>query len=151
MIIGVDIDDTIKITELTLRPGSPKSMASWPDLEARAALQELTENHRVVYITSRMETTRLETVLWLRDNGFPNPESVFFSNFGSKGEILCSLGVEVFVDDDPENIQEAVDLGIESILVDRWYNKDFDFQGVVRAADWDEILRWIKERGCDQE
>ena len=151
MIIGVDIDDTIKITELTLRPGSPESMASWPDLEARAALQELAENHRVVYITSRMETTRLETVLWLRDNGFPNPESVFFSNFGSKGEILCSLGVEVFVDDDLENIQEAVDLGIESILVDRWYNKDFDFQGVVRAADWDEILRWIKERGCDQE
>lgn len=144
MIIGVDIDGTIRLTDFILGD-STDSEKDWPDIEALRVLRELSNQHTIVYITSRSGRTRFRTVQWLLQVGFPNPHAVYFSNGNAKTSIIDELGVSVFIDDDPEFIVNALDGNAVPVLISRWYNAEFQNERVLRVHSWVEILDLIQK------
>jgi hypothetical protein len=90
-----------------------------------ARLGELARAHRweVIFLTRRPEsagaTAQVQTQRWLAAHGFPLP-SVFVAK-GSRGLIAAALGLDVVVDDRPENcVDVAVDSKARPVLV--WRN-----------------------------
>jgi hypothetical protein len=74
----------------------------------------------VIFLTKRPEgagaTAQLQTQLWLEARGFPLP-SVYVVQ-GSRGRIAAALGLDVVVDDRPENcLDVAVDSKARAILI----------------------------------
>ena len=89
---------------------------------ALARLYALVQEHRweLIFLTSRPETegdtAQAQSHRWLAKHGFLQP-SVFVVR-GSRGKIAASLGLDVVVDDRPENcLDVAIDSSARAILV----------------------------------
>ena len=89
---------------------------------ALARLYALVQGHRweLIFLTSRPETegdtAQAQSHRWLSTHGFLQP-SVFVVH-GSRGKIAASLGLDVVVDDRPENcLDVAIDSSARAILV----------------------------------
>jgi uncharacterized HAD superfamily protein len=70
-----------------------KSLVKW--------VQDFGKRYNILYITARPTEVQRVTIKYLTDNGFPNPEDVFFTN--DKASVICSHDVFGFVDDKPSN------------------------------------------------
>jgi len=116
---------------------------------AREAMSHLVTAYRVIVITGRSETTRVQTEKWLKSNFATIFSEVYFTNnfLGepnmekkAKAEICVNLGVDILIDDSWEEAISVVSVGITTLLFDKPWNRRELFSGIYRVRDWDHIL-----------
>lgn len=81
----------------------------------------------IYFITSRRgPAVKEQTHTWLQENGWtPANTSVLINRHGDKGDVCKALGVNVFVDDRPENCVDVYRKcpGARIFLIDRAHNR----------------------------
>lgn len=113
-------------------------------------LNFLKENHEPIFITSRPEDLKAKTISFLeRRFAFENP-SVFFSgdissNLEYKAEICLKEGVDLIVEDSPNNSLRCAEKGIRVLLLDKLWNQNCEHKNIFRCKGWSEVVDKIKE------
>jgi hypothetical protein len=107
-----------------------------PGAVARLAALAAERRWEVIFLTKRPETAgataQLQSQRWLVARGFPLP-SVFVVH-GSRGRVADSLGLDVVVDDRPENCFDVVvDSKARAVLV--WREDENELPARVRRLD----------------
>jgi hypothetical protein len=107
-----------------------------PGAVARLAALAAQRRWEVIFLTKRPETAgataQLQSQRWLVARGFPLP-SVFVVH-GSRGRVADSLGLDVVVDDRPENCFDVVvDSKARAVLV--WREDENELPARVRRLD----------------
>jgi hypothetical protein len=132
-----------------------------PGAVAQLAAVALANRWEVIFLTKRPQsagsTAQLQSQRWLESNGFTLP-SVYVVQ-GSRGRIAAALGLDVVVDDRPENcLDVAIDSKARAILV--WRDDDKNLPaatqrlgiGVVKTvADCLDILTRADSNGREPE
>ena len=77
------------------------------------------------YVTSRSIPSEVSAE-WLHNHGFPNAPVITVGSGNSKLSALNELGIDLFVDDKAETIEEINEAGIIGLLRDRLYNEHAD-------------------------
>src|SRR5262245_27761602 len=131
-----------------------------PGALARLAALARDRKWEVIFLTSRPETrgdtAQLQSHRWLAAHGFPFP-SVFVVH-GSRGKIAASLGLDVIVDDRPENcLDVAIDSKARAVLV--WRSdeeqvpasaRQLGIGAVKSIADCLDILEELDTAGAER-
>jgi hypothetical protein len=91
-----------------------------PGATARLAAMASEKRWEIIFLTKRPQTlgatAQVQSQRWLESKGFPLP-SVYVVQ-GSRGRIAAALGLDIVVDDRPENcLDVVVDSSARSILV----------------------------------
>ena len=69
------------------------------------------------------------------------------TNIKDKSIACKDENVEVFIDDSVRHCDEVADAGIETLLFETYYNKEYD--RVKHVRDWQEIYEYLKRRCQD--
>lgn len=96
---------------------------------------------KIVFITRRRDSFKVKsrTKKWLKNHGFKYHKLILGAK--NKGKICNELGVSLFVDNDIKNVYDAMDFGIDSIVMMDEYNKDENELKVV--SSWDEVYNYV--------
>ena len=107
-----------------------------------------------VIITSRPESVREQTHLWLAGH-FPTlVKKIYFTShfyhqetMVTKADVCRDLGVEVFIDDAPFHIEDVAVVVKRAILFDAPWNQNhcLTLPNMYRVHSWSEIQRLLKE------
>jgi 5'(3')-deoxyribonucleotidase len=103
---------------------------------ARLALETLQKQFRIVIITARRPSARPQTLQWLHMHELPFDE---LHLTGEKSDV--SDGVVFAVDDHPTHIQDYIEQGIQTFLMDQPWNRSFSKAGVTRVENWEQLLQ----------
>jgi len=131
-----------------------------PGVITRLAALAAERRWEIIFLTKRPEsageTAQVQSQRWLQSHGFPLP-SVFVVQ-GSRGRIAAALGIDIVIDDRPENcLDVVVDSKARAILV--WRDDERNLPpaarrlgiGVVKTVDEClEILIKIDSSGREQ-
>lgn len=130
---------------------TPEHLNAVPVLGAVEAIKKLKDNNTLIIITSKPETLRGATSEWI-DKYFPNSfkNIVFTNHFSgngirrSKGDVCKEMGVDIFVDDNLENVENVLGVGISALLFNApWNQCDNQYDAkhpIVRVNSWQEII-----------
>jgi hypothetical protein len=123
-----------------------QALAPLPSAEEWLALDRLSRENRLIFITHRYERDTYDinriTCNWLRKHGVSNPV-VYFTQ-SHKSELIEKLAVELFVDDRHENCREAAENSQAVVMMPhRPYNSCFNHPGVQRIQQLGEIFAFI--------
>ena len=109
--------------------------------------------YKLCVITGRSIGYEKQTKAWI-DKYYPNIFSdIFFVNtFGktdeisrNKSEICNSLGIKIFIEDDPYYIEDCANAGIKVLYLDYPWNKEVNFKNSTRVYSWKEIAEKLNE------
>ena len=70
------------------------------------------------------------------------------TNIHDKAAICQKEKIDIFIDDSVRNCTEVSKAGIEVLLFETYYNKEY--QGVKHVKNWDEIYEYLKGRIQDE-
>ena len=104
-----------------------------PGVIPRLASLVAARRWEIIFLTKRPQsaglTAQVQSQLWLESKGFPRP-SVFVVQ-GSRGRIAAALGLDIVVDDRPENcLDVVVDSKARAILV--WRDSEQQLPSAAR-------------------
>lgn len=107
---------------------------------AREGIESLIqEGHDIIYITARRTEEEEITLRWLEQYGIPH-ETVLFSGFKSKVDLVREWGIQAFVEDHVLNAEGIAHIGVPVFLMTTSYNRDKALpENVTRCADWEGI------------
>jgi uncharacterized HAD superfamily protein len=125
-----------------------QELAPLPSAEEWLALDRLSRENRLIFITHRYERDTYDigrtTCDWLKKHGISNP--VVYFNQSHKSELIAKLAVELFVDDRHENCREAAENTPAVVMMPhRTYNSAFNHPRVQRIQDLTEIFLFLNE------
>jgi len=138
---------------------TPEVMGSYDYIHsARAVLEKLAQEHRLIVITARKVETRELTEQWI-DMYFPDIfEHIHMAGFWdvaanaqavtlTKADICESLGVDVLIDDQLKHCNGVAERGIASIVYGdyHWNRSETLPEGVTRCHSWGEIEEYFDE------
>ena len=112
---------------------------------APEALQQLQkEGHTIYFITARPDVEKIRKVTeeWLSKHRFPFDGTNLYMNAQQKGEVATQLGIDLFFEDDPQHLNNLIQAGIHTIIVDAKYNQHYN-QEIPRIKDWTEGLEYV--------
>jgi hypothetical protein len=115
-------------------------LASDPYPGAVDAVRGWHEAGHFIHITShRAGEAHEATAQWLERIGLPYDELYLSYDKVSR----CSeIGIELLIDDSPENLARAIDAGIAvATLVHPWNRELCEMEDVICGEDWDELAR----------
>lgn len=126
---------------------SPEHLNTKPMDGAVEVINKLKDDNTLIIITSKPEMLREETLKWI-NKYFPNSfKDVFFTNhfYGnglrrSKGDVCKEVGVDMFIDDNLENLENVLSMGIPALLFDAPWNQYASKYPMTRVKSWNEIL-----------
>lgn len=97
--------------------------------------------HDVYFITTRVGVEcKRQSELWLQKEGFMLPTVIISA---SKGQVADGIGLNVFIDDKPENIEDVIFgtiHGARCYLLNRPYNLDRQVRDCTRVNSVEEML-----------
>ena len=101
------------------------------------------EGHKIILITKRKNTFKIKhaTKKWLKKNGFKYHKLILGGN--KKGIICMENDIDLFIDNDKNNIIDAEDSNVECILKGTKFNKKYA-NYFNRIEDWVDIYRYLK-------
>lgn len=157
----IDHDEVVKRSEDYHTSGTVMTYRHFP--EAKPVLARLSEDYRLILVTSRRRLIEKETRDWI-NQFFPGYfEDLIFAGFyddttnknpyaQTKAEIIRHLSVDFLIDDHPKHCIAAVKAGIPALLFgDYGWNRDIEIpQHVTRVRGWRDIERYFeksKEKG----
>jgi uncharacterized HAD superfamily protein len=134
------------IIEVSNNPKFWRDLAPLPSTEEWSALDMLSRENRLVFITHRYERDNYDighiTCDWLRKHGVKNPVVYFTQNH--KSELIEKLAVELFVDDRHENCREAAENTKAVVMMPhRAYNSTFNHPRVQRIQELTELFSFL--------
>lgn len=99
------------------------------------------EGHILILITRRSDNlaTKMKTKKWLKQKGFIY-DKIYFKAL-QKADIGIKEQLDLFIDNDEKNIYEALDKGINSLLMSSKYTKNV--KKVKKVNNWEEIYNYI--------
>lgn len=108
------------------------------------AINQVLRNHQVYFITTRPSTLGFhadqQARLWLQSTGITPHlmpvEQVIATKGGTKGTVASGLGIEVFLDDHVDNLNDLKAAGVKAVCRDWPYNQDWDGPRVSRIHDF---------------
>jgi uncharacterized HAD superfamily protein len=103
--------------------------------------------HDLYIVTGRSSRDIEQTELWIEQH-FPRVfREVHYSNFRvsdkkrKKSEICQELGIEVFIDDNPDHALDCATVCAKVLLLDQPWNRHQELpKNVERVFSWDEIV-----------
>jgi len=102
------------------------------------------EGYEIYFISRRKEDEDIDilelTKNDLKKKGFKFTDCII--NCSKKGSICKELGIDLFLDDSVEQVEDVSSYGIKTILVGTWYNKNY--KG-LRLDRYQDIYDYIKE------
>jgi uncharacterized protein len=118
----------------------PHIMRSQPYPGAVEAVKAWHEAGHFIHITShRAGEAHEATERWLRQIGLPYDE--LYCSY-DKVTRCQEIGIDVLIDDSPENLQRAIDAGITAAtLLHPWNRELCEMDDVVCGEDWPELAR----------
>lgn len=135
---------------------APGMIASYRLMEgSRQALQALSQDYRLVILTSRRQITKDETLIWLNEVFADVFSEVHFTGFWdsdkpgghllTKGQLAKQIGAHYLIDDQAKHCFAAAEAGIVSILFgDYAESRGLELPlRVVRCQDWNGVLRYF--------
>lgn len=115
-----------------------------PIPDAAECIKKLYESgDEIILITKRKNSikNRHMTKKWLKKYGFKYHKLILGGD--RKGQICEELGIDLFIDNDKNNIIEAMESNVDCVLRGTKYNKkEKDFH---RIEDWVDIYTYIME------
>ncbi|MDD7183378.1 MAG: HAD family acid phosphatase [Peptostreptococcus porci] len=93
----------------------------------------------VYFVTARDTKIDSITKKWIEKNGM-NPDRVISLGTKNKINIAKKLGCDVFIEDDPGNIEQLLSAGFEVIALDTNYNRAITGERLTRVSNWAEIM-----------
>lgn len=119
---------------------------------AKEAIAQLKQKYDVVFITSRAPILLDETRRWL-DKHIDASIPIYLANNPkvqstpqSKGELCVELDVQLLIDDNYTNCQDAIDYGVEALLFGSYGWNAQAPKSLKRCNNWDEVLEYIDGR-----
>lgn len=111
-------------------------------VEALNTLEQ--EGHELFYITARPDTPPLPEITrdWLKKHGFPFTEERLYMNAQDKSIVAKKLAIDLFFEDAPVHLDRLVAAGINTIIMDAVYNRDYP--DLRRIHSWHEGLELIR-------
>jgi uncharacterized protein len=93
-----------------------------------------------IHITShRAASSHDATERWLRKIGLPYDE--LYCSY-DKVKRCTEIGIDLLIDDSPDNLERALDAGIAAAtLLHQWNRELCETEDVICGADWDELAR----------
>lgn len=100
------------------------------------------EGNEIIFITRRNNNFKIRAITekWLKNNGFKYNRLILGAL--NKGEICRDLDIDLFIDNDPRNIYDALDYGIDGLLIADIYNKDEN--EFKKFHSWEDIYYYVK-------
>jgi hypothetical protein len=95
----------------------------------------------IVFLTSRPASHKEATIEWLSKWGFPVAPVYCVGGSEGKRMMMENLDITAIIDDRPEDLLAARDLGLSTFIVDRPWNREIP--GLYRCFDWTQILDTI--------
>jgi len=92
-----------------------------PLLGALTGVEQLSRNHKIIYLTARPEVSKDVTLKWLKKWGFPDGEVIFTNN---KAKAVVDLDIIGAIDDAPHEI-ERLSKVVQVAVHTQPYNKTF--------------------------
>jgi hypothetical protein len=134
------------IAEVSSDPRFWEALAPLPSLEQWGALDRLSRNDKLVFVTHRCQQSSYDisrvTCDWLRKHGISNPLVYFTQTY--KSELIDTLKVELFVDDRHENCRDVAENTQAVVLMPhRSYNQTFNHPRVQRIQDLDALFAYV--------
>jgi len=122
-----------------------------PIIGSVQAIAKLKEMHTLHVVTAKPANLRQMTVRWV-DRHFPGMfDGVHFTseshgdNKKTKAKVCDELGVQIFIDDNTEKVQNVADSGRPVLLFDRPWNQGYGGKLITRVHSWEEIAEKLKE------
>jgi uncharacterized HAD superfamily protein len=144
--LGITVADLQTVFRIMRERNDLARLDALPD--AAEVLQQLSREHDIYYITGRgnfypdaAEPTRA----WLAQHGFPAPDRVILEYYKQKE--ARKLGIQVFVDDNPEIALKLADERIEVFLMDYPWNHWCQDERLIRVHNWQEIRNFWRIKG----
>lgn len=69
------------------------------------------------------------------------------TNSRDKAKVCLEENIDIFIDDSVRHCEEVSNAGIETLLFETYYNKDYD--KVKHMRDWNEIYEYLRKRCQD--
>jgi 5'(3')-deoxyribonucleotidase len=150
---GVDLpyEDQVTWNISLLRPEQVKAcvrethgeamvLAAKPYPGAVETVREWHEAGHYIHITSHRENESHEaTAQWLQRIGLPY-DDLYCS--GDKVTHCMEIGIDVLIDDSPENLERALDAGmIAATILHPWNRELCETEDVVYGETWHELAR----------
>lgn len=105
------------------------------------------EGHDIIYVTARRPEEEEVTLRWLEKYNIHH-ETVLFSGFKSKVDLVREWGIQAFVEDHTLNAEGIACIGVPVFLLTTSYNKNKALPpNVTRCADWACILNGLLTLG----
>jgi uncharacterized protein len=103
--------------------------------------------HTITFITARpdIKNIRAITITWLKKHGFPYTGDNLVMNSQDKARVAKEKGIELFFEDAPEHLDNLIENGIRTIIVDASYNQQYP-ASIPRIKDWLEVYGHIGEK-----
>ena len=102
------------------------------------------EGYEIYFLTRRGKDEEIDILRITKDDltnkGFKYKDC--YIGLSKKGEACKNLGIDVFIDDSIDQINDVNSYGIKTILVDTWYNREY--KG-LRAKNFQEIYNIIRK------
>lgn len=110
------------------------------------------EGHFIQVTSHRDRACERATAQWLSNRGVPYDELHCSYDKVSR---CVELGIDLLIDDSPDNIAAAIEHGIAAATISHPWNRDIcEIEDVVVAADWHELSRLLDpllaQRGARQ-
>jgi uncharacterized HAD superfamily protein len=123
-----------------------RSLAPLPSRTELQALERITGEHEVAFITHRWvrDTYDIQQITceWLRRHGLNDPVVYFTQE--KKSQLVKKLEVELFVDDRHENCEDVATRTDAVVLMPhRPYNQAFEHPKVRRIRQLDELVAYL--------
>lgn len=106
---------------------------------------EQNENINLYFITARRECLREITEKWFEKYGI-NISNLYLLGPVKKSGKALELGIDIFLEDDPYNAIDIAKNGVEVLLIDTNYNKNIDYNNIIRVKNWEEIEKFISNK-----
>lgn len=113
---------------------------------ASSVLNELVQqSHEVFFITARPDigNVREITINWLREHGFPYTGDNLIMDSRNKAKVAKELEINLFFEDAPDHLENLIENGIHTIIVDAPYNRQFP-ESVERITDWLQVYKILE-------
>jgi hypothetical protein len=120
-------------------------LASEPYPHAVETVNRWHEAGHFIHITShRAKAAHPATARWLGDIGLRHDE--LHCSYDKVGR-CAEIGIDLLIDDSPENLRDAIDRGIMAATIAHPWNQDVcEEEGIVCAPDWAVLAAALEAR-----
>lgn len=149
---GVENLDVVEATNRWISEGGYGKLPSYPGV--KELYDELSKTHDVYIVTARVgdfggnldlglqDQIKKETTDWLKHNGI-ECDKVFFNH--DKIDFCIRNGIYIIIEDKLSTALSAAKNGIDTILIDRAWNRSPSRYRIHRVYTYDEVLKTLNK------